>query len=110
MITQHQDAIAAQVGKQPLPFFLAYRDAFEIVVAQPTDEVAGIEVDRLQPAFHRTDRHGRGGVGVADRVGPIDVAMEIGVLGETSLVHRIGAAIERVAIDIDLDEIAGTNL
>jgi len=36
--------------------------------------------------------------------------MEVGVLGEARLVDRIGAVIQLVAVDVDLDEVRGSDL
>jgi hypothetical protein len=46
---------------------------------------------------------------VTDRVRPIEVAVEIRMLDEAGQVHRIVAAVELVAVDVDLDQVRGAD-
>ena len=109
MVLEHQDTPFAQVLEQAHAFVFAHRDAFEIVVGEPPGEVAGVEVDRLEPAFKAAHRHPRGGVGVADRMGPRDVAVEQPVLDEPGLVDGVRIAVELVAVEVDLDQVRGAD-
>ncbi len=95
---------------QPLAFFGAHGDAFEIVVADRALEEAGIEVRGLEPALGRADRHRVRRMGMDDGVRVRQALVEHRMLGEPGEVHRVGTVADLVPLAVDLDEVAGGHL
>ena len=106
MIAQHQDRVIAKVLNQTLTLFSANGHPFKIVIADLVLEVTGVEIGRNKPVLMTANRHRSGRVHVADRIGArTEMFVEVGMLGEASLVHHIRRAADIVAFDVDLDEV-----
>src|SRR3546814_12114842 len=86
VVFEHQNALVAEVLDEALAFLLAHRHALEIMVGELAGEVAGVEIDRLEPDLERADSHRRGGVRVDDRMRVGQDAVEQDVLAEARLV------------------------
>ena len=107
VVLQHQHGFLPDIGDQPLAFFAAHRDAFEIVVGDQPFEEARIEIGRLKPAFGGANRHRIGRVRVDDGVGVRQLGVEHRMLREARKVHRIRTVIQLIARRIDLEQVAG---
>ena len=110
VVFQEHDALVAEMLDQPLALLRTHRHPLEIMIGDPADEVARIEIRRAQAALKRADRHAGGGVGVHDAVRIGQMPVEQRVLDKPRLVDAVRAVVELVAVDVDLDEAGGGHL
>jgi hypothetical protein len=83
------------------------RDALEVVVRQLAVQLGTVEVGLLQAAQQTGHRHAGRGVGVHDAMGVGYRVVDGGMYRQAGRVDRVGRAVEHIALDVDLDQVAG---